>query len=100
MQKFIICLTIILFSIHAHAYRCGQKLISTGAYFNYVIKKCGEPDSKEHYNKEECSWNSIANVRHCTQVQVDILTYVRSGMTNRMLFHNKKLKEIKSCREC
>lgn len=96
----LLLMIILLTTNYCYAYRCGQSIVSTGAYYQHVLKLCGEPDSKTHYTENECNWSVITRMRYCASVDVDILTYIRYGMTNRLIFHNKQLKHIKSCREC
>lgn len=100
MYKFITALLLTLITLSAHAYRCGQSLVSKGSTMYEVLRVCGEPLNQNSYQKSVCSWNEYIGQQYCAEITVDVLTYKRSGVTNQMIFHNKSLYKIDSCRVC
>lgn len=100
MHRVVAICCFFIFTLNAHAYRCSQKIIDEGSSLYQTLDLCGEPKNQNSYIKNECSWNEFLNRRYCTDIQVDILTYKRSGMTTRLIFYNQVLQEIKTCRVC
>ena len=92
----------LLFTLNTYAFRCSQKLVLVEHSYSSVIEKCGEPNGSESYSKQACFNSRVNNVsnRGCTSVQMDLLVYKRNGMTHTLIFQDKVLKTIESCRVC
>jgi hypothetical protein len=100
MRRSLLFIIIILLSFNAQAYRCGNKLITTDSSMYKALSFCGEPLNRNSYDKSFCRWNRWRGISECIQIKVDVLTYKRSGATTRLIFHNQRLYNTESCRNC
>jgi hypothetical protein len=70
-------------------FRCGSRIVRTGATQTGVLDACGEPDSKSVEKVDVRSGNRVVG-----QTEVSRWTYVISGRTRVLTFDQEKLTSI------